>query len=102
MPREALPDLSIALTFLRSGQGWSQADLGKAAGISPKILNDYERGRKTLTRERLEYLVAFLGVPPDEDRRHPRPPGRQPGVQPGRGIRRRTAGSRPSPPRSGT
>ncbi len=63
MPREALPDLSIALTFLRSGQGWSQADLGKAAGISPKILNDYERGRKTLTRERLEYLAAFLGVP---------------------------------------
>jgi transcriptional regulator with XRE-family HTH domain/tetratricopeptide (TPR) repeat protein len=65
MPREALPDLSIALTFLRSGQGWSQADLGKAAGISPKILNDYERGRKTLTRERLEYLAAFLGVPPE-------------------------------------
>jgi transcriptional regulator with XRE-family HTH domain len=65
MPREALPDLSIALTFLRSGQGWSQADLGKAAGISPKILNDYERGRKTLTRERLEYLAAFLDVPPE-------------------------------------
>ncbi len=65
MPREALPDLSIALTFLRSGQGWSQADLGKAAGISLKILNDYERGRKTLTRERLEYLAAFLGVPPE-------------------------------------
>ncbi len=65
MPREALPDLSITLTFLRSGQGWSQADLGKAAGISPKILNDYERGRKTLTRERLEYLAAFLGVPPE-------------------------------------
>jgi transcriptional regulator with XRE-family HTH domain len=65
MPREALPDLSIALTFLRSGQRWSQADLGKAAGISPKILNDYERGRKTLTRERLEHLAAFLGVPPE-------------------------------------
>ncbi|MEO6193159.1 MAG: helix-turn-helix transcriptional regulator, partial [Thermoanaerobaculia bacterium] len=65
MPREALPDLSIALTFLRSGQGWSQVDLGKAAGISPKILNEYERGRKTLTRERLEYLIAFLGVPPE-------------------------------------
>jgi transcriptional regulator with XRE-family HTH domain len=65
MAREALPDLSITLTFLRSGQGWSQADLGEAAGISLKILNDYERGRKTLTRERLEYLIAFLGLPPE-------------------------------------
>jgi transcriptional regulator with XRE-family HTH domain len=65
MPREALPDLSIVLTFLRSGQGWTQADLGEAAGISMKILNDYERGRKTLTRQRLEYLVAFLGLQPE-------------------------------------
>ncbi len=64
MAKEALPDLSIALTYLRSGQGWSQAELGEAAGISPNILNDYERGRKTLTRERLEYLIAFLGLPP--------------------------------------
>jgi tetratricopeptide (TPR) repeat protein len=65
MPREALPDLSIVLTFLRSGQGWTQADLGEAAGISVKILNDYERGRKTLTRQRLEYLAAFLGLHPE-------------------------------------
>jgi transcriptional regulator with XRE-family HTH domain len=64
MPTENLPDLSIALTFLRSGQGWSQADLSEATGVSPKLINDYERGRKTLTRERLEYLVAFFGLPP--------------------------------------
>jgi transcriptional regulator with XRE-family HTH domain len=64
MPSEALPDLSIVLTFLRSGQGWSQADLAKAAGISLKVLNDQERGRRTLTRERLEQLIALLGLPP--------------------------------------
>ncbi len=64
MPLEVPPDLSIVLTFLRSGQGWIQADLAKAAGISPKILSDYETGRRTLTRERLEYLIAFVGLPP--------------------------------------
>ena len=63
MPRTIPPNLSIVLSFLRLGQGWSQADLGEAAGVSPNLLNDYERGRKTLTRERLEYLVAFMGLP---------------------------------------
>lgn len=65
MPRDALPDLSIVLTFLRSGQRWSQADLARDAGISPKLLNDYEGGRKKLTRERLAYLIAFMGLPPE-------------------------------------
>jgi tetratricopeptide (TPR) repeat protein len=65
MPKTALPDLSIALTFLRLGQGWSQGELGKAAGTSPKIINEYERGRKVLTRKRLEYLIAFMGLPPE-------------------------------------
>ena len=65
MPRTFLPDLSVVLTFLRSVQGWSQADLGKAAGLRGNLLNDYERGRKELSRKRLEHLVAFLGLPPD-------------------------------------
>src|SRR5262245_28603455 len=62
MPK-TLPDLSIALTFLRLGQGWSQAELERAAGTEQ--INEYERGRKTLTRERLEHLVAFMGLPPE-------------------------------------
>ena len=65
MPITTPPDLCIILTFLRLGQGWSQADLGEAAGVSPNLLNDYERGRKKLTRERLEYLIAFMGLPPE-------------------------------------
>jgi len=64
MPPAVLPDLSIVLTFLRAGQGWSQADLGAAAGIPPSLINEYERGRKRLSRERLEHLIAFLGLPP--------------------------------------
>jgi len=65
MPRNPLPDLSVVLTFLRESQGWSQADLGRASGISPNLLNDYEAGRKTLTRERLEFIIGFMGLPPE-------------------------------------
>jgi transcriptional regulator with XRE-family HTH domain len=55
--------MSLTLSFLRLAQGWSQTDLGEAAGISPNLLSDYERGRKTLSRQRLERLVATMGVP---------------------------------------
>jgi transcriptional regulator with XRE-family HTH domain len=85
MPKESLPDLSITLTFLRSGQGWSQADLGESSGVSAKLLNEYERGRKTLTRERLDYLAGCMGLPPaciantldclNRNRAAARPPG---------------------------
>src|SRR6266849_5908465 len=65
MAREALPDLSIVLTFLRSAQGWTQPALAEAAGISPNLINDYERGRKVLRRPRLEHLLGFMGYRPD-------------------------------------
>lgn len=64
MPPKVLPELSLVLIFLRQGQGWSQADLAGAAGISPNLLNDYEHGRKKLTRARLEHLISFMGLPP--------------------------------------
>jgi tetratricopeptide (TPR) repeat protein len=63
MPKPPLPELSVALTSLRETMGWNQADLGRAAGT--KQINEYERGRKTLTRKRLEYLIAFMGLPPE-------------------------------------
>ena len=64
MPKESLSDLSITLTFLRSTQGWSQAELAEVSRVSVKLLNDYERGRKTLTRERLNFLASCMGFPP--------------------------------------
>ena len=66
MPKDILPDLAIVLTFLRSGLGWSQAELGEAANVSPSLLNDYEHGRKPLKRDRLDYLVSFMGHRPKE------------------------------------
>ncbi len=64
MPRPAPTDLGIVLTFLRTGQGWSQSELGDASGIAPNLINDYERGRKPLNRARLERLADALGLPP--------------------------------------
>jgi transcriptional regulator with XRE-family HTH domain len=58
------PELSLALTCLRVGQGWSQKKLARALGIPRNLLSDYERGRKAVSRERLESAAAVLGLPP--------------------------------------
>lgn len=65
MPRSPLSNLSVVLTFLRSGMGWSQAELADTAGIPRSLLNGYESGKKNLLRPRLEHLVSFLGLPPE-------------------------------------
>jgi transcriptional regulator with XRE-family HTH domain len=65
MPKAVQPDLALILVFLRRGQGWTQAQLCRAAGISPSRLNDYENERETLTRARLESLVGAMGLPPE-------------------------------------
>jgi transcriptional regulator with XRE-family HTH domain len=66
MPRQNPPDLGAVLKFLRMARGWQQVELGKASGIPGSLLSDYEQGRKTLTRERLESLVTLLGYSTDQ------------------------------------
>lgn len=63
MPQAVLPDLAIVLTFIRQGEGWSQSKLAREAGTTPKVINDYEHGRKPLNRPRLEKLLACMAVP---------------------------------------
>jgi tetratricopeptide (TPR) repeat protein len=65
MPKAIYQDPGIVLLFIRRGQGWSQVQLGKAAHTSPNLINDYEQGRKELSRKRLEFLISFMGVPPE-------------------------------------
>jgi tetratricopeptide (TPR) repeat protein len=65
MADEILPDLSIVLGFLRSGQGVSKTELGRLSGVPPKLIHEYERGRKALNRKRLEHIISFLGLPPE-------------------------------------
>ena len=56
------PPLSLALDFLRTRQGWTQKKLAEATGIPANLISGYERGRKTLSRERLESMVAVMGL----------------------------------------
>ena len=65
MAQTAVPDLGIVLAFIREGQGWSQTRLAEAAGTTPKVINDYEHGRRNLARPRLELLLGHMAVPPE-------------------------------------
>ncbi|HET9209228.1 MAG TPA: helix-turn-helix domain-containing protein [Thermoanaerobaculia bacterium] len=87
MERKIPPPLSLALDILRTRQGWTQKELAAATGIPANLLSDYERGRKTLSRERLDSLLEAMGLQPpaalraamrflqDEEIREPDPPG---------------------------
>jgi len=57
-----LPRLALALIFLREASGWSATELGHALDVSPNLISDYEGGRKKLSRERLEKIVATMGL----------------------------------------
>jgi transcriptional regulator with XRE-family HTH domain len=64
MERKIPPPLSLALDILRTRQGWTQKELAAAAGIPANLLSDYERGRKNLTRERLDFLLEAMELQP--------------------------------------
>jgi transcriptional regulator with XRE-family HTH domain len=66
MPGRRIPaPLSLVLTTLRSSKGWSQKELGQAAGLPHGFISDYEVGRRPLTRPKLEELAALLGYAPE-------------------------------------
>lgn len=58
------PAMNQSLTALRLTLGWSQQELAQAAGIPANLISDYERGRKALSRQRLDQIAAAMGVPP--------------------------------------
>lgn len=65
MPRRIPPALGATLRFLRFSRGWTGGDLAEAVQASPSLISDYEKGVKTLSRERLEGLVTPMNVPPE-------------------------------------
>ena len=65
MPKSRPPALGASLRFLRFAHGWSEEELGRALNIKPVLISRYERGSKTLSRERLEQLLDVMGVPPE-------------------------------------
>src|SRR6185436_5077576 len=65
MARKEKSDFAIILTFEREGLGWKQTQLEEAAGLPPNMISDYENGHKQLNRQRLEYILSFMGVGPE-------------------------------------
>ncbi|MES1243814.1 MAG: helix-turn-helix transcriptional regulator, partial [Acidobacteriota bacterium] len=65
MAGETKSDMSIVLRHLRETLGWNQVRLEKAAGLSAHSVNEYESGRRTLRRGKLEILIAHMGLGPE-------------------------------------
>ncbi len=63
MASKPVPLLSRTLTILRSALGWDQAEVARAVGVRPNVISDYERGQRTLTREKVEELAGVMGLP---------------------------------------
>lgn len=67
MPESVPPPLSLALTHLRIARGWTQQRLATAAGTHGSVICELEAGkRRTLRRETVDRLAAFLGYGADE------------------------------------
>jgi transcriptional regulator with XRE-family HTH domain len=64
MARKIPPLPSLALDILRTREGWTQKELAEVTGIPANLISDYERGRKKLSRERLDSLVEVMGLQP--------------------------------------
>lgn len=57
------PDSRLALVLLRASRLWDQAELARAAGISPSQLSVYERGQRATPRKVLERAAEAAGFP---------------------------------------
>ena len=62
--RKIPPLVSRALAVLRTRVDWTQKELGAATGIPRNLISDYERGRKKLTPERLDFLLTTMKIQP--------------------------------------
>ena len=65
MTKQPPSPLALALTYFRTSAGLSMNELARVLGLSSSLISVYERGKKPLSRERLESVVASLGYPPD-------------------------------------
>ncbi|HWM91990.1 MAG TPA: helix-turn-helix transcriptional regulator [Thermoanaerobaculia bacterium] len=63
MPRKPTPE-GEALEILREALDLGLEQAGRAAGVSGKVISNLEQGWQTLSRGRLEEILASLGLPP--------------------------------------
>src|SRR5215210_6395223 len=63
VPEQIPTPLGLALIYLRSAAAWTQTRLAQALGLPKESISQYERGTKSLTREKLDSLVEPLAPP---------------------------------------
>lgn len=56
--------IALRIRELRDRRGWSQAELGRRAGVASSVISRAERGENTLTLRVLERLAKALDVKP--------------------------------------
>ncbi|HEX9487836.1 MAG TPA: helix-turn-helix transcriptional regulator [Gemmatimonadales bacterium] len=56
--------ITLRIAALRKRRGWSQAELGRRAGVASSVISRAERGETDLTLATLEKLARALGVRP--------------------------------------
>lgn len=56
--------LKLRLADLRKRRRWSQAELGRRAGVASSVISRAERGETDITLSTLEKLAKALGVSP--------------------------------------
>ena len=57
MPEQTPTPLGLALTWLRSAAALTQTRLAQALGLPKESISQYERGTKSLTREKLDFQM---------------------------------------------
>ncbi|MEA2604755.1 MAG: helix-turn-helix protein [Acidobacteriota bacterium] len=62
--RRSPEELRVAITFLRSLHGWSQARLATELGVSTSSISRYENGETVPPQKMWDQLVVNLGLPP--------------------------------------
>lgn len=58
-------ELGLAIFLARTLRGWSQSDLADASGLTNSMLSEFERGRRTPSKQSLDRITEAIGMPPD-------------------------------------
>jgi transcriptional regulator with XRE-family HTH domain len=54
------PDFGVILALLRTGRGWSQAELARASGVPASSISQYETGKKLPELKSLMRMLSAM------------------------------------------
>jgi transcriptional regulator with XRE-family HTH domain len=63
LPRSSRSEIGLCIAILRIARGWSQGQLGEAAGVTNSAISDYERGKVEPLHHTVAKILRALGAP---------------------------------------